>query len=342
VMAFGIRVFGDRALGYRLGSVLAGTAALALLFALVRAAGGSEWAALAATGVLAVDNLLLVHGRIATLDIYALAFMLGAVLLYLKDRPLLAGASLGLGATTKLVGVYALFVIGLLEAGRWITRRRRTMTTRRPRPPVESLAACIGATVVTYAAVLQILDMAVPAYVAETGHSLTSALAHTHYIVDYARQLTAGAHAPAISSSPWSWLIGRGSIGYLVVTQTASDGAIAHRVTEVAFRGQPNPVLLYVTIPALAATAWRAHRRAADIDLLALAWFAGTFVPLALQAGFQHRITYMYYLVIALPSLCIAATRLFAGPGLVRVAAVGWSIGLVIGFIELFPFRTVL
>src|SRR5690348_527140 len=70
VMAAGIELAGDRALGYRLGSVLAGTAALALLFGVVRAAGGSEWTAVGATAVLAVDNLFLVHGRIATLDVY--------------------------------------------------------------------------------------------------------------------------------------------------------------------------------------------------------------------------------------------------------------------------------
>src|SRR5690349_18659178 len=40
VMAAGIEVFGNRPLGYRLGSVLFGTAALLLMFALVRAAGG--------------------------------------------------------------------------------------------------------------------------------------------------------------------------------------------------------------------------------------------------------------------------------------------------------------
>ncbi|HEY7073784.1 MAG TPA: phospholipid carrier-dependent glycosyltransferase [Solirubrobacteraceae bacterium] len=325
VMAAGIVLIGDRALGYRMGSVAAGTAALALLFGVVRAAGGSPWTAVAATAVLAVDNLFLVHGRIATLDIYVLAFVLGGVLLYLRERPLLAGLVLGVGATTKVVGIYALFILGLLETGRWLVRKHRPGA-------IESLAACIVATLASYGVALEILDLAVPAY---AGHRIGDAAAHTRYMLDYARDLTTGGHAGGIVSAPWSWLIGRGEIPYLTV---ATPG----HAPQVAFRGAVNPFLLYATAPALAVAAWRAWRRGEDVDLLALAWFAGTMGPFALQAGFQHRITYLYYMLLALPGICIAAVRLFSRGGLVRVAAVAWGVGLVIGAIDLFPFRTLL
>jgi dolichyl-phosphate-mannose-protein mannosyltransferase len=325
VMAAGIALAGDRAVGYRFGSVVAGTAALALLFGVVRAAGGSPWTAVAATAVLAVDNLFLVHGRIATLDVYVLAFVLGGVLLYLRERPLLAGLVLGIGATTKVVGIYALFILGLLEAGRWLARRRRPGA-------VESLAACIVATLLSYGVALEVMDLAVPAY---AGHRIGDAVAHTRYMLDYARRLTTGPHSGGISSTPWSWLIGRGKIPYLTVATPA-------HAPQVAFRGAVNPFLLYTTVPALAVAAWRAWRRAQDIDLLALAWFAGTMGPFALQAAFQHRITYLYYMLLALPGICIAAVRLFSRGGIVRVAAVAWSVGLVVGAIDLFPFRTLL
>jgi dolichyl-phosphate-mannose-protein mannosyltransferase len=330
-MAAGIELAGDRALGYRMGSVLAGTAALALLFGVVRAAGGSPWAAVGATAVLAIDNLFLVHGRIATLDVYVLAFVLGGVLLYLRERPVLAGLVLGIGATTKVVGIYALFILGLLEAARWLVRRRRP----KDRGAIEPLAACILATVLSYGAALEVMDLAAPAYDAAGRHRVGDAVAHTRYMLDYARQLTTGRHSGGISSTPWSWLIGRGEIAYLTV---ATPG----HAPQVAFRGAANPFLLYATVPALGVAAWRAWRRAQDIDLLALAWFAGTMGPFALQAAFQHRITYLYYMLLALPGICIAAVRLFSRGGAVRVAAVAWSVGLVIGAIDLFPFRTLL
>jgi 4-amino-4-deoxy-L-arabinose transferase-like glycosyltransferase len=340
-MAAGIELFGDRPLAYRLGSVLAGTAVLLLMFALVRAAGGGPWLALGATAVLAADNLFTVHGRIATLDIYFLAFMLGGVTLYLRRRPLLAGVALGVGATTKLVGVYALFIVGLLELGRWLTRRHRERAAAAGRAPIEDLALCIVATGVAYAVVLQVLDMAVPAFVPGTGEQLTNALEHTRHMLDYAVQLTSPDGPQGIASYPWAWLAGDGTIPYLTLdTTTSAGGEVVERTPLVAFRGELNPFLLYLAIPALFASAARAWRDGDDLDLVALAWFAGTMVPFSLQAVFQDRTTYLYYFLATLPAVCLACARLFSARGVPRAAALGWALALVIGFVNLYPFRT--
>ena len=63
-----------------------------------------RWSALGAATLMATDNLLLVHGRIGTLDIYAVAMMIWGVALYLRDRPLLAGVVLGDRRRLKEVG----------------------------------------------------------------------------------------------------------------------------------------------------------------------------------------------------------------------------------------------
>jgi dolichyl-phosphate-mannose-protein mannosyltransferase len=341
VMAAGIEVFGDRPLSYRLGSVLAGTAVLLLMFALVRAAGGGPWLALGATAALAADNLFTVHGRIATLDIYYLAFMLGGVALYLRRRPVLAGIVLGVGATTKLVGVYALFILGLLELGRWLTRHRRERMAAPGRTPIEDLALCIVATGVAYAVVLQLLDMAVPAFDPGTGERLTNALEHTRHMLDYAVQLTSPHGPEGIASYPWGWLAGDGTIPYLTLDSTATAGGqVVERTTVVAFRGELNPFLLYLAIPALFAAAARSWRDGEELDLLVLAWFAGTMVPFSLQAIFQDRTTYLYYLLATLPAICLACARLLSARGIPRAAALGWALALVIGFVNLYPFRT--
>ena len=341
-MAAGIAIFGDRPLGYRIGSLIAGTAALLGLFALVRAAGGGPWLGVAAAAVLALDNLFVVHGRIATLDIYVLAFMLVGVALYVRDRPVPAGMLLGLGATAKFVGIYALFIVGLLELGRRIVARGRDGPARRW-PPLEALAACIVATLATYALALQLLDLAVPAFDPGTGERLTNALDHTRHMLDYAVQITSPAGPDGIASYPWTWLAGGGAIPYLTIEdQTTAGGEVIATATAVAFKGALNPFLLFVVIPALFAAAARAWRDADELDLVALAWFAGTFVPFTLQAVFQERTTYVYYLLATLPALCIAAVRLFSAPGVPRAAAVGWAVALVVGFVDLFPFRTLL
>jgi predicted membrane-bound dolichyl-phosphate-mannose-protein mannosyltransferase len=336
VMAAGIEVFGNRPLGYRLGSVLFGTAALLLMFALVRAAGGSPWLSLGATAALAADNLFTVHGRIATLDIYVLTFMLGGVALYLRRKPLLAGVVLGVGATTKLVGIYALFILGLLELGRWLTRRRQVEGN-----PIETLALCIVAAGIAYAVVLQVMDMSVPAFDPGAGERLTNALEHTRHMLDYAVQLTSPGGPKGIASYPWSWMAGQGAIPYLTLNSTTSAGGqVVSTTTLVAFKGAVNPFLLFLSLPALFAVGARAWREGEDLDILAIAWFAGTMVPFALQAIFQDRTTYLYYLLATLPALCLACARLLSTRGVPRAASLGWAIGLMVGFVNLYPFRT--
>jgi dolichyl-phosphate-mannose-protein mannosyltransferase len=332
VMAAGIEIFGNRPLGYRIGSVLAGTAVLLLMFALARAEGGAPWLALGATAVLAADNLFTVHGRIATLDIYYLAFMLGGVALYLRRRPVLAGIVLGVGATTKLVGIYALFILGLLELGRWATRRRGE---------IEPLAMCIVATGIAYAVVLQALDMSFPAFDPGTGEQFNNAVAHTRHMLDYAVQLTSPGGPSGIASYPWSWLAGQGEIPYLTLNSTASAGGqVVSTTVLVSFKGAVNPFLLYLAIPALFAAAARAWSEGDDLDILALAWFLGTMLPFTLQAIFQDRTTYLYYLVATLPAICLAGARLFSIRGVPRAAALGWGVALIVGFVNLYPFRT--
>ena len=64
-------------------------------------------------------------------------------------------------------------------------------------------------------------------------------------------------------------------------------------------------------------------------------------VPFCLQAIFQDRTTYLYYLVATLPAICLACARLFSARGIPRAAALGWGVALIVGFVNLYPFRTI-
>ncbi len=130
IIAGGIELFGDGPIAWRLPSVLLGTVALLGIFALVRWAGGSRWTALGAAALMAADNLLLVHSRIGTLDIYATAAMIWAAALYLRGRPVLAGVVIGVGACAKEVTPYVLFALVVLEVLRWIPRRAGAVDAR--------------------------------------------------------------------------------------------------------------------------------------------------------------------------------------------------------------------
>ena len=110
--------------------MLFGSLAILGMFALARAGGASRWCSLLAATLMASDNLLLVHGRIATLDIYVVTFMIWAAALYLRGRPAVSGVLLGIGATVKLVAPYVLVVVALVE----LVRHRRAVWGRRSAP----------------------------------------------------------------------------------------------------------------------------------------------------------------------------------------------------------------
>lgn len=116
VIAAGIEIFGDNPTGWRAGSILFALIALMALYALVRACGGGPWLAVGASAVMALDNLMLVHGRIGTLDIYAVAMMLISATFYMRRRPLLAGVALGIAACMKEVALALALVFLLMEA----------------------------------------------------------------------------------------------------------------------------------------------------------------------------------------------------------------------------------
>ena len=140
LIAGGIELFGDGPFAWRLPSVLLGAVAILGMYALARAAGGGRWLGLGAAALMASDNLLLVHGRIGTLDVPAVAAMIWAAALYVRRRPLWAGVVLGIGACAKEVTPYLLFALLFLELFGWL--QTRTDVLRR----VLRLALCTVST----------------------------------------------------------------------------------------------------------------------------------------------------------------------------------------------------
>lgn len=342
IMAAGMKIFGDGPLGWRIGSIIAGTVAVLAMFALVRAARGGRGLALGAAAVMALDNLAMVHGRIGTLDIYALAFVLVAAALYLHNHPVLAGVVLGVGGCSKLIAWYLVFVLLLFEAGRVLIKAPSggNGISAGLRQALKRQGMFLGVAVATYFALLAALDAIVRPFDPNRNVYLANVFSHTWHMFQFASQQRSPHGPQGIASYPWEWLIDRKEIDYYTVTHnTLSGGTVISRHAVIAFRGAINPFLLFVAVPALAASLARVRSSVDDVDLLAVAWFAGMYLPLLAQVVLDDRTSYLYYMLIVLPGVYLAAARMFSR-GLPRAATVGWGIALLAGFAAQYPIRT--
>jgi predicted membrane-bound dolichyl-phosphate-mannose-protein mannosyltransferase len=338
-IAASIEAFGDGPAAWRLGSLVFGSLAILGMFVLVRAAGGGRWLAVGAAALMAADNLLLVHGRIATLDIYVVAFMIWGAALYLRGKPITAGALIGAGTCMKLVAPYALVALAAYEALHFLLTRPPDVR-RRALALIKSAAAAAA----VFVALLAVLDQVAPPYDQVAHTRITGGpFAHISHMLHFAAGQTSRHGPRGIASYPWQWLGDYKPIVYLNIVPSEPAPGLAHLHPASHFLGVISPPILLLALPGLALAAWRARRTATDLDILALAWFLGTFVPFELLSLFWSRTSYLYYMVIVMPGIYIAIVRLLAHPALTRrkrprQAVAVWVLTVLAAVIVMYPF----
>ena len=353
VIAVAIEIGGDNAIAWRVTAVVFAFAGLLLLYWLVRCAGGGPWLALGASALASFENLWLVSGRIAVLDVYCVPFMLAGVAFYLRRRPVIAGMLLGIGACFKEVALFGVAVVVLLEAMRalqWLAGGRAT------RPPLRRVMRPVAlalVTVVAFASSLAILDAAVTPY--SGGHPVNRGQAaicndlllwrgacnHIAFMASFADKLRSVNGPQGIASYPWQFWADVKPIPYFTESVTVSaNGRVARTSTIIDFRGLISRVLLFTSWVAILASVWWAFRRRDTISFLVIAWILGTWLPIEALNLIDNRTSYLYYMVITMPALFIAVARLLAWRRIPRVVVGLWVLLFLAEFVTLYPFRT--
>lgn len=346
ILAGSIELFGDGPLAWRLGSLVMGTLAIVGMFALTRAAGGGPWVAFAAAALMAFDNLMIVHGRIGTLDIYSLSAMLWAATAYLRGRPLLAGVLVGVGICTKFVAADLLIVLAIYEALRWARRRERSVLhlARVCTATGAAAAVCIG--------LLALLGRFAAPY-SDTTHQLIGGgvFAEIRHIISYAASQTSPRGPAGIASYPWGWLVDYKPIVYLNINPARPAPGLYHVHPAVHFLGLISPPILLLALPALALAALRlaAWSRgpavmpsppgaaAPELPAIAVAWFAGTYLPFVVLSLLLARTTYLYYMVVVMPGMYLATAWLLPGLWHRRGLVGAWIGAVVIAALICYP-----
>ena len=339
IIAGGIELFGDGPFAWRLGSLVFGTLALIGLYALVRAAGGGSWLAVGAVALMAADNLLLVHGRIGTLDIYAVAAMVWAAAVYLRGRPILAGIVVGVGACAKEVTPYLLFALVVVELLRWVVRRQGV------RAALARLVACVLASVGAFLALLTLLYQIVPPFNPQTGKLVSGIpFGEVRRILSYAAHQTSPKGPTGIASYPWDWLVDIKPITYLQINPGHPTAALNRIEPAVHFVGMISPPILLLAIPALlfagvgVFSSDRRFRPLDEVGLVGLAWFLGTYLPFVLTSLLESRTSYLYYMTIVMPGIYMAVADFIGRIGAHRILCIAWMAAVLIAVIVMYPF----
>jgi dolichyl-phosphate-mannose-protein mannosyltransferase len=165
LIALGIALLGDTAVGWRIAAAVAGTAVVLVVYLTARRLFPPVGAALAGL-LVATDGLLIVQSRIAMLDIFLTLFVVlgawfvlididrlrqaGVTRFDLRRRRFLlaAGACFGLAVATKWSGIFALGAAGLVVLTAEVAARRRTTEPRGHRIGVLVGSLAIGIVVV--------------------------------------------------------------------------------------------------------------------------------------------------------------------------------------------------
>ena len=114
IIGLGISLFGMTPFGWRFSGTLFGVLMLPILYVFAKKLFGGKWAPAACTALMATDFMHFVQTRIATIDVYAVFFILLMYLfMYLfisgegKKYLALSGIAFGLGAASKWTCFYA-------------------------------------------------------------------------------------------------------------------------------------------------------------------------------------------------------------------------------------------
>jgi predicted membrane-bound dolichyl-phosphate-mannose-protein mannosyltransferase len=315
LIALSILAFGDRAIAWRLPSILAGTIAVLLLYPLTRRLADKKTALLAAF-LLGFENLWFVHASIAMLDIVAVTLGLAALLLLVRREWVWTGAVVGVAMLAKetmavLVVVAAVYAALQCPPG---TPMRKTIRE------AGAVLFFVGVSAfVVFMAGLQIYDSAYDAF--------PNAFTHVARMIRHNRAIAAPAFSDAVH--PWQWFSGF-TPGSYYVTSTAIGKDL--RRTYIQYMGQPNLVvvlLVWLAVPfSMPLVKARNSNATLHVAVFAVSWAFFAAVAFA-------RITYPYYMLALIPSLCVLVAVFLSR--LPRAVILTCGVGVVLWFLAWFP-----
>ncbi len=293
LIGIGIKLFGNNEFGWRSSSALFGSASVLLIYLITKRLFKSEFLALSAAVLMAVDGLSLVMSRVALLDIFLMFFILLTFYFLLKENYWLSGMAIGLGLSTKWSAVFLIPILLLL------TIKIKEVNLSRILKRVGQFVFLPMGIYLTSWVGWFVSDKG---WARNSGSNPISSLWNYHLeILNFHTNLV---EKHSYSANPWSWLVlGRPTSFYYESGDSCGAGECAQEILAMG-----TPLLWWSAIIAVAITIGfyiNTSNRSAEI---VLAGFAGTYLPWFI---FQDRTMFYFYSITTLPFLILALVYCF-------------------------------
>ncbi len=329
LIALSMYLVGDNGFGWRIPSVIFGSVAILVFYLLMKRIASYKMVPLVATFLFSFDNLVFIQSRIATLDIFALTFMLLGLYWYFSGHSHLSAVGMALSALTKITGLAGFLIIVLVHTIKFATAPSKGKKWNELFSWFEKYLAVFS---VVFLLLLTIMDRLWVGY--------SNPLEHIQYILSYSAGLVS--QCPnGIISCPWQWLLNQIQIPYLVVNVQVTSGSVTSRYDSIAFLGAMNPAILYLTIPAMLYMGYAYLQKKSDLTLLAMIWFAVTYLPYYPAVIFGQRVTYLFYFLATVPAVCAAVAHMIADQNPPKLVVVFYLVVVLVSFYLMFPFKVI-
>jgi len=329
LIALSMHFLGDNGYGWRVPSVIFGCVAVLVFYLLMKKTSKFKQVPLLATFLFSFETLSFVISRIAILDIFALTFMLLGFYWYFSGHSYMSALGMSLASLTKITGIAGFGIIVVLHVFRSLKSRGKIISWNAFFSWFERYLIVFAA---SFLVLLTLFDRLWVGY--------SNPFAHIQYMLTYSTSLVSVC-PNGIISCPWQWLINQIQIPYLVVNVQVTSGSVVSKYDSVAFWGMMNPTILYLAIPGMLYLSYTYFNAKDDFSSFILIWFAATYLPYLPAVILDQRVTYLFYLLPAMPAVCAAVAHMIADQNPPRLVVLFYLAVVVAWFFLAFPFKVI-
>ena len=340
LIALGIKIFGDNEFGWRFMGALLGALMIVLIALIAHRLFRNSFLTIAASALLAMDGLALVHSRTALLDIYLTFFVLLATYFFLVRWHWWAGIALGFAIATKWSALYYLVLFGVVALYRAFNHNTGRNLVK---PTLKTVAQYALVPFSIY--LISWTGWFLSARGWARDYSSNVIVSFIHYHSQMLGFHTGLVQKHSYQANPWSWLVmGRPTSFYY---ETPKNCGANHCSQEVLALG--TPLLWWIATIAVAVVigfwikSFAMKRYEPPLNII-VAGIAAGYLP---WFFFQKRTVFSFYAIIFEPFLILAIiycayVALLHFENKQNIYAIFGIIGLVIfiNFIYFFPLYT--